>query len=53
LASAEARRNKALVCVAQYRGDLGALLRQTTNRMIDSKIIQLEHRADKVEKSVA
>jgi hypothetical protein len=53
LASSEARRNKALVCVAQYRGDLGALLRETTDRMIDSKVLQLEHRADKVKKSVA
>jgi hypothetical protein len=53
LASAEARRNKALACVAQYRRDLSALLRETTNHMIDGKVIQLEHRADKVEKSVA
>ena len=27
MASAEARRDKALVCIAQYRGDFGALLR--------------------------
>jgi hypothetical protein len=42
LASAEARRDKALLSVARYRSDLSVMLRDTSNRMIDSKVLQLE-----------
>ena len=40
MVSAEARRDKALVCVAQYRGDFGALLREGSDRLVDGKLLQ-------------
>jgi hypothetical protein len=43
MASAEARRDKSLVCVAQYRGDFGALLRDSSNRLITKEAPGLEH----------
>ena len=43
MASTEARRDKALVCIAQYRGDFGALLRERSDRFVDGKILKLEH----------
>lgn len=52
-ASAEARRDKALVCIAQYRGDFGVLLRESTNRLIDGKVLQLEQAANETQKSAA
>jgi hypothetical protein len=54
LTSAEARRDRALVCVARYRGDLGALLRETSTRMIEAnKVLQLEAVANKQQKPAA
>ena len=38
MASAEARRDKALVCVAQYRGDFGALLHDSSDRLIAKEL---------------
>jgi predicted TIM-barrel fold metal-dependent hydrolase len=53
MASAEARRDKALVCIAQYRGDFGALLRDNSNRLVGEKVLQLENAASKQQKSAA
>ena len=53
MASAEARRDKALVCIAQYRGDFGALLRESTDRLVEGKILKLEHAGSKERKSAA
>jgi hypothetical protein len=53
MASAEVRRDKALVCVAQYRGDFGALLRESSNRVIRKETLQLEHDLCKEQKSAA
>jgi hypothetical protein len=53
MASAEARRDKALVCIAQYRGDFGALLRESSNRLVGEKVLQLENTASKQQKSAA
>jgi hypothetical protein len=53
MASAEARRDKALVCVAQYRGDFGALLRESSNRLVDGKVLKLEHAGSKERKPAA
>jgi hypothetical protein len=53
LASAEIRRNKALLCVAQYRGDFGALMRATSNRMIEGKVLQLEPVVNEEQKPAA
>jgi hypothetical protein len=53
MASAEARRDKALVCVAQYRGDFGALLRDSSNRLIKKETPLLEHGLSKAQKSAA
>jgi hypothetical protein len=53
MASAEARRDKALVCVAQYRGDFGALLRDSSNRLIKEEAPRLEHVSSKEQKSAA
>ena len=47
MASAEARRDKALVCIAQYRGDFGALLCESSDRLVDSKVLKLEHAGGK------
>jgi hypothetical protein len=53
MASAETRRDKALVCVAQYRGDFGALLRDSSNRLITKEAPGLEHVSSKEQKSAA
>jgi hypothetical protein len=53
LASAEARRDKALVCIAQYRGDFGELLREGSNRMVDDKVRRLKHAPGEKQKSAA
>ena len=47
MASAEARRDKALVCTAQYRGDFGALLRESSDRLVDGKVLKIEHAGGK------
>jgi hypothetical protein len=53
MASAEARRDKALVCIAQYRGDFGALLRESSNQLVDGKVLKLEHSGSKERKPAA
>jgi hypothetical protein len=53
LASSEVRRNKALFCVAQYRGDFGALLRETSDRMIEGRVLELEQIVNEKEKPAA
>jgi hypothetical protein len=53
MASAETRRDKALVCVVQYRGDFGALLRDSSNRLITKEAPRLEHVSSKEQKSAA
>jgi hypothetical protein len=47
LASLETRRDKALVRIAQYRGELGAVLRQATDRLIESEVVPLRQPATK------
>jgi hypothetical protein len=47
LASLEARRDKALIRIAQYRGELGAMLRRTSDRLIESKVVELPRAATK------
>jgi hypothetical protein len=39
--------------VARYRGDLGALLRETSNRMIEGKVLQLEPVVNEQQKGAA
>jgi hypothetical protein len=46
LASAEARRNKALRLVAEYRTEFARRLRQATDRVIDGEAVVIEERAD-------
>ena len=41
LLSLETRRDKTLVRIAQYRGELGMMLRQVTDRLTDSKVVEL------------
>jgi hypothetical protein len=53
MASSEARRDKALVCIAQYRGDFGALLRESSHRLVDGEVLKLEHAGSKERKSAA
>ena len=53
MASSEARRDKALVCIAQYRGDFGALLRERSDRLVDGKVLKLEHAGSKERKPAA
>jgi hypothetical protein len=46
LTSLESRRNKALGCVAEYRGSLGRQLRESADRIIDGKgVLRLEDAA--------
>jgi hypothetical protein len=47
MASAEGRRDKALMCIAQYRGDFGALLRESSDRLVDGKVLKIEHAGGK------
>jgi hypothetical protein len=48
LTSLESRRNKALACVAEYRASLAHQLRQSADRIIDSKgVLRLEDAASK------
>jgi hypothetical protein len=53
LASSEVRRDKALFCVAQYRGDFGTLLRETSDRMIEGKVLELEPIVNEKQKPAA
>jgi hypothetical protein len=41
LVSLETRRDRALVRIAQYRGELGAVLRRASDHLIESKVVQL------------
>ena len=43
LASVESRRNKAFRCIADYRGGLARQLRESSDRIIDGKVLTLEH----------
>jgi hypothetical protein len=47
LASLESRRNKALRCIADYRGDLAQRLRRTGDRIIDGQVVALENASRK------
>ena len=51
MASSEARRDKALVCIAQFRGEFGALLRESSDRIVEGKILKLEQTGNKERKS--
>jgi hypothetical protein len=42
LASIEARRDKALRRIAEYRGELGRQMRQAADRIIDGKALAIE-----------
>jgi hypothetical protein len=53
MASAEARRDKALMCIAQYRSNFGALLRESSDRLVDGKVLKLEHAGSKERKPAA
>ena len=39
LASLESRRNKALRCIAEYRGGLARQLRESSDRIIEGKVL--------------
>ena len=44
----ETRRDKALLRIAQYRGELGAgVLRKASNQLIESKVVELPRAASK------
>jgi hypothetical protein len=47
LASAEARRNKLLRSIGEYRACLAQELRESSDRMIEGNILRLEHSSDK------
>jgi hypothetical protein len=47
LTSLETRRNKALGCVAEYRASLAQQLRESADRIIDGKVLPLEHPSSK------
>jgi hypothetical protein len=53
LASLEARRNKALRCIAEFRGDFARRLRDGANRIIDSEVLALEHQQGKAPPAAA
>ena len=47
LSSLETRRDKALQCIAEYRGGLAKKLRESGDRMIENKVLALEHSSSK------
>jgi hypothetical protein len=47
LASLESRRNKAFRCIADYRGGLARQLRESSDRIIDGKVLTLENASSK------
>jgi hypothetical protein len=53
LASLEARRNRALRCIAEFRGDFARRLRDGANPIIDGEVLALEHEQGKVPSAVA
>jgi hypothetical protein len=53
LASLEARRNKVLRCIAEFRGDFARRLRDSANRIIDGEVLSLEHQQGEVPSAAA
>ncbi len=47
LASLESRRNKALRCIEDYRGGFARQLRESSDRIIDGKVLELEKPSSK------
>ena len=47
LASLETRRDRALLRIAQYRGELGPVLRKASDRLIEGEVVQLPRAATK------
>ena len=47
LLSLETRRDKNLLRIAQYRGELGAMLRKPSDKLIESRVVQLPQPDDK------
>ena len=47
LASLESRRNKALRCVGDYRGGFARQLRESSDRIIEGKVLALENASNK------
>ncbi len=47
LASLESRRNRALRCIADYRGGFARQLRESSDRIIDGKVLALEKPSSK------
>ena len=47
LSSLESRRNKALRCVAEYRGGLARQLREGSERIIEGEVLRLEQAPSK------
>jgi hypothetical protein len=47
IVSAEKRRDTALVRLTQYRGELGIILRRASDRLIESKVVELPRPAQK------
>ncbi len=47
LASLESRRNRALSCIADYRGSFARQLRESSDRIIDGKVLALEKPSSK------
>ena len=46
IVSAEKRRDTALVRLTQYRGELGIILRRASDRLIESKVVELPRRRE-------
>jgi hypothetical protein len=53
LASLESRRNKALRCIADYRDSLARQLRDSSDRIIDGKVLELEKPSSKESSAAA
>ena len=47
LASLESRRNRALRCIADYRGGFARQLRESSDRIIDGKVLALKNTSSK------
>jgi hypothetical protein len=47
IVSAERRRDAALARLAHYRGELGVILRRASDRLIESKVVELPRPAQK------
>ncbi len=53
LASLESRRHRALRCLADYRGGFARQLRESSDRIIDGKVLALENASSKKPSAVA